>query len=397
MLSQRHTDIVKSTVPLLEEAGPAVTEHFYQRMFSHNPELKHIFNLSNQHSGRQQFALFSAIAAYAKHLDTPQVLAEMVDRIANKHTSLNIRSEHYPIVGQHLIATLQELLPEQFTAEVQQAWELAYQQLADIFIRREDEIYLASSSSAGGWSGGREFVLTAKRPESELVSSFVFVPQDRAAVAAYKPGQYIGIEVQPEGCEFRQIRQYSLSSAALAGQYQISVKREINGRPGVVSNYLHDDLAVGDRVVLYPPVGDFYLQPGEQPLVLISAGVGVTPMQAMLEHVCQQQPGREVHFLHACENPQQHSFAARQRNIKKDMNLSLHYWYRQPVTPEQSEGRCYSGLMDIAAVADLPRQQGEFYICGPVPFMSVIRQQLLAAGVTAERIHYEVFGPHQGL
>lgn len=394
MLSQRHIELVKSTVPLLENAGPAVTEHFYQRLFRDNPEVQHIFNMSNQHSGRQQFALFSAIAAYAKYLDTPEVLLTMVERIAQKHSSMNILAEHYPIVGHHLIETLRELLPDQFTPEIEHAWGLAYQQLADIFVSREKAIYQQNEEKKGGWKGGREFRLIEKRIESELVKSLVFEPVDDGEVAAYQAGQYIGIEVQPPGQQYREIRQYSLSSSCFTDRYQISVKREIMDRPGVVSNYLHDNLRLGESVTLYAPAGDFYLKAGEQPLVLISAGVGLTPMQAMLETVAGTTPRRPVFYLHACENPSQHSFLKRNQNLSKDMNLTLHSWY-QVEAPEG--GNTYHGFMDISRIDGLPLADGAFYLCGPVGFMSFAKQQLLALGVDSERIHYEVFGPHEDL
>lgn len=394
MLSQHHIDLVKSTVPILESAGPAVTEYFYQRMFRDNPEVKHIFNMSNQHSGRQQFALFSAIAAYAKHLDTPETLLVMVERIAQKHSSMNILAEHYPIVGHHLLETLRELVPDQFTAEIEEAWKYAYQQLADIFIGREQQIYQQNSERQGGWKNGREFVLTGKRIESELVKTLVFEPVDGGEVAAYLPGQYVGIEVQPEGSEYREIRQYSLSSAAQADRYQISVKREILGRPGVVSNFLHDNLRLGERVTLYAPAGEFYLKSDDKPLVLISAGVGLTPMQAMLETVAAEQPQRLVYYLHACENPGQHSFRKTNRNLAKDVNLTVYSWYQ---TEAPKAENTFHGYMDISLVDDLPLADGDFYLCGPTGFMSFAKQQLLALKVDESRIHYEVFGPHEDL
>ena len=394
MLSQNHIDLVKSTVPLLEEAGTVVTEHFYKRMFRDDPQVKHIFNMSNQHSGRQQFALFSTIVAYAKYLDTPEVLEEMVERIAHKHTSMNILEEHYPIVGHHFIESLRELLPEQFTSEVEDAWVLAYQKLASIFIGRETEIYQQHAALPGGWKNGREFVLTEKRIESELVKSLVFEPADGGQVSAFKPGQYLGIEVQPQGAEYREIRQYSLSSAARPDSYQISVKREILDRPGVVSNYLHDNLRLGDKVTLYAPSGDFYLQPGEKPVVLISAGVGLTPMQAMLEDIARETPQRPVYYLHACENPAQHSFRKLNQNLAKDLNLKLYSWYQAEAPQAENT---FHGYMDISLIDDLPLTDGEFYLCGPTGFMSFAKQQLLALKVDESQIHYEVFGPHEEL
>ena len=126
MLSTQEIAIIKSTIPILEQGGTAITAHFYQRMFAHHPELKNIFNMSNQHNDRQRVALFEAVLAYAKNIDNLPVLQQAVERIAHKHSSFDIKPEHYQIVGHHLIASLKELVPEQFTKEVEQAWVKAY-------------------------------------------------------------------------------------------------------------------------------------------------------------------------------------------------------------------------------------------------------------------------------
>ncbi len=253
MLTQEHINIIKSTIPLLESAGPALTQHFYQRMFSHNPELKHIFNMTHQKTGRQSVALFEAIAAYAKHIDNLAALTSAVERIAHKHTSFNIQPEHYQIVGHHLLETLRELAPEAFTQQVEEAWTAAYFFLAQVFIDREGALYLERNHALGGWRNGRTFVVQEKRAESEYVTSFILVPADGGSVLDYQPGQYIGIEVTPEGSDYREIRQYSLSQGANGKDYRISVKREGVGsdNPGVVSHYLHNKVKVGDSVKLY--------------------------------------------------------------------------------------------------------------------------------------------------
>jgi len=401
MLNNEQIQLVKSTVPLLEESGPAITDYFYNRLFTHNPEAQNIFNMSNQASGKQSFALFSAIAAYAKNLDNVEQLLTMVERIAQKHTSLNIQPAHYDLVGHHLIETLRELVPEQFTKEIEDAWTAAYQALAAIFINRESELYQQREALVGGWKGGRQFTLVEKRIESELVKSLVFEPVDGGPVIDYLPGQYIGIEVQPKQSEFKEIRQYSLSDKANGDSYRISVKREIVGTPGIVSNYLHDGLRLGDEVTLYAPAGDFYLQENDKPKVLISAGVGLTPMQAMLETLVAEQKGvagqdaladkPEIHFLHACENIAQHSFKKRQADLVQQGKVSNYTWYKSA-----SDESALHGYMDISTVADqLPLIEADFYLCGPVGFMQFAKQQLVTLGVADDCIHYEVFGPHE--
>ncbi len=399
MLTEVQIRLVKSTVPLLESAGVAVTEYFYNRMFNVQPELLDIFNMSNQRSGRQQFALFSAVASYARHIDDLAALREVVERVANKHTSLFIQPEHYDIVGYHLIATLQELAPDAFTAEVVEAWTAAYALLAGILSGREQQLYTEKRSATGGWYGPRTFKVISKTMESELVCSLVFAPVDGQPVLDYLPGQYLGVKVKPVLAANIEIRQYSLSNQANGQTYRISVKRETLPQPGLVSNFLHDEVQVGDLLELLPPAGDFYLQAQSAPTVLISAGVGLTPMLAMLETLVAAGQNTPVWFLHACENRAQHSFTSRLHSLAQQQdNLQQHYWYQQASSADLQTGQVTAGLMDLSALQhQLPLQQGQFYLCGPAGFMQFVKTQLLQLGVAANSIHYEVFGPHQAL
>lgn len=396
MLSAHTIAVVKSTIPLLEDAGTVITKHFYERMFRVNPELQDIFNMSNQHSGRQQFALFSAIAAYAKHIETPEVLTTAIERIAHKHTSLNVQAHHYDIVGHHLIETLRELAPDAFTAEVEAAWTEAYAFLASVFIGREGALYQQAKTAKGGWNGPRRFVVREKKPESELVTSFVLVPVDGAPVLDYQPGQYLAVRVKPAGADYWEIRQYSLSDKPNGATYRISVKREQGDLPGAVSNYLHDQVRAGDEIDALPPAGDFFLQSAQTPNVLISAGVGVTPMVAMLETLVSKGNQQPVYFLHACESPQQHSFAERINTLKAQLPAVQSFtWYSK--APSESADS-FHGLMELAPLKHtLPLASAHFYLCGPTGFMKFAKDQLLALGVSDERIHYEVFGPHADL
>jgi len=393
MLSDKTIEIVKSTVPLLAQAGTVVTDHFYKRLFSHNPELKNIFNMANQDTGRQQLALFNALAAYAQNIDNLVVLKEALTRINHKHTSLNILPEHYPIVGAHLIGTLKELIPDQFTPDVEYAWREAYGVLADICITEEAALYEHSKNKHGGWAGTRQFEITNKQAESELVTSFTLTPVDGEAVITHKAGQYLGIKVKPEGAEYEEIRQYSISQKSNAKNYRISVKKELQPKPGMVSNYLHS-LEQGTIVELYPPAGDFFLRNNTSPAVLISAGVGQTPMLAMLETLLSDNSNQEIMYLHACENTQQHSFSKYLNELNTVYNrLQTMTWFNQA-----TEGADFTGLMNLNAVqAQLPLSNGDFYLCGPAGFMAFIKNQLLELGVKNEQIHYEVFGPHQDL
>lgn len=395
MLNNVHIEIIKSTIPLLESAGPALTTHFYQRMFSHNPELKDIFNMTHQQTGRQGVALFEAIAAYAKNIENLAALQGAVERIAQKHTSFNIQPEHYQIVGHHLIETLRELATEAFTPEVEEAWTAAYLFLAQIFIDREGELYFQRKMAIGGWEAARTFVVEQKIVESDLVKSFVFKPKDNGPVLDYVPGQYIGIEVKPDGASNNEIRQYSLSDTPNGETYRISVKREGEGGQfsGLVSNHLHNSVEVGDEVKLYAPAGDFFYQERQKPVTLISAGVGVTPMQSMLEYLGKQQKQEPVLYLHACEKVEQHSFTQRVSDIVTDKGWSAKTWYMNK--PSTDCKNVLEGQMNLSQVSESAGfEDSDFYICGPVGFMKNIVEQLDALNIDRSRVHYEVFGPH---
>ncbi|WP_429122272.1 NO-inducible flavohemoprotein [Aeromonas allosaccharophila] len=397
MLDQTTVAVIKSTIPLLESAGPALTQHFYQRMFSHNPELKDIFNLAHQRSGGQPLALFNAVAAYAKNIDNLGALAGAVERIAHKHTGFLIQPEQYHIVGSHLLATLKELGGSAVTDEVLEAWGKAYGMLADIFIGREREIYQEKANQDGGWQGTRTFIIKEKRAESALITSFLLTPEDGKPVLAFKPGQYLSIKLVHPELEYQEIRQYSLSDAPNGQDYRISVKREPQGQ---VSNLLHDHLQAGDKIEVMPPTGDFYLKADSQtPVVLLSAGVGVTPMMSMLNQLLANGHQADVTWLHACEQGAVHAFREDiQQKSRQHPNLLSRIWYREPEASDvQGQDYDLAGTMDLTAVKERITPEAHYYFCGPVGFMQEIKRQLLAAGVPAGQLHYEVFGPHQDL
>lgn len=398
MISQKTIDTVKATAPVIAAAGPMVTRHFYHRMFQYNPELKDIFNMSNQRDrenntpSSQQEALFNAICAYANNIDNLAALLPAVEKIAQKHTSFLITAEQYDIVGTHLLATIDELLsPGQ---EVLDAWAEAYGVLAHIFIDREEEIYQENDQKEGGWRGTRAFIVADKQSESDGITRFTFKPVDGGQVATYRPGQYLSLYLNAESLEFQEIRQYSLCAAPKNDHYCISVKREDKG---TVSNYLHDQIQIGDTVMLAPPAGDFFLDvTPDTPVTLISAGVGLTPMLAMLESLTDHKAS--VNWLHATENKAQHAYQSHVRDlVSQHPQLHAVTWYNHPLTTDlPAEDYDYQGLMDLSKIqSQLQMPNMQFYFCGPVGFMQSIAQQLLALGIPSEHMHYECFGPNK--
>lgn len=399
MLNQATRQLVKDTAPVLKEHGVTLTRHFYARMFAHNPELKQIFNQGHQRAGSQQQALAMAVAAYAEHIEDPSVLAPVLTRIAHKHSSLGIRPEHYPIVGGHLLASIREVLGEAANDALIEAWGAAYGQLADMLIAEEAALYQGAAAQQGGWSGWRGFKVLRKVVESDEITSFHLVPADGGTVPGYRPGQYISVRVHVPALGFMQPRQYSLSAAPGGEALRISVKRESvrDDKPeGGVSNVLHDEVHVGAVIDIAPPMGEFYLHADrETPVVLISAGVGVTPMMAMLDHLLVHQPQRPVQFIHACRHGGVHAFAEHVANLAAEhpqLRSTVHY--EHPRAQDQL-GKAYhhAGRTDLAVLGDAVWQpDADYYLCGPVPFMQAQMATLASRGVPAERMHAEAFG-----
>ncbi|MYM35191.1 NO-inducible flavohemoprotein [Duganella sp. FT94W] len=392
MLSQQHKAIITATVPVLEQGGETLTRHFYQSMFRDYPEVKPLFNEANQHEGTQQRALANAVLMYAKNIEKLENLGPLVSTIVHKHVALQIQAEHYPIVGASLLKAIREVLgAEVATDAVIEAWGAAYGQLANILIGAEENAYQQNAQAEGGWRGARAFEVVSKTVESDEITSFVLKPADGGKVLAHKPGQYIGINVDLNGKQQR--RQYSLSAAASGVDYRISVKREPGG---LVSNFLHDQVQVGDSIEVFPPAGEFVLADSDKPLVLISGGVGITPTLAMLTQALRGK--RPVHFIHAARHAGVHAFREHIDALAaRHPQLQRFYCYEQ-ADPNGAQPHA-TGYLNPQQLAEwLPQTRDiEAYFLGPTPFMKAIKSHLRALGVPPSQTYYEFFGPAEAL
>ncbi|MEB0044903.1 MULTISPECIES: NO-inducible flavohemoprotein [unclassified Pseudomonas] len=392
MLSLQDRAIVKSTVPLLESGGEALITYFYRMMLSEYPEVRPLFNPAHQASGDQPRALANGVLMYARHIDQLDSLGDLVANIVNKHVALQILPEHYPIVGTCLLRAIAEVLGEEVaTPDVIAAWGAAYNQLADILIGAEARLYDQKHQAPGGWRGAREFTVVDRVEESAEIVSFYLEPADNGPLLAAEPGQYIGMKLVLDGEEIR--RNYSLSSLSDKGRYRISVKRESGGR---ASNYLHDSLPVGASLQLFPPSGEFTLAASDKPLVLISGGVGITPMLAMLEAAVATQ--RPIHFIHCARNGSVHAFRDWIDGMaERYPQLKRFYCYAEDdgVSPAAHK----LGLLSQEQLGEWlpPERDLDAYFLGPKGFMAAIKRHLGALGVPPQQSRYEFFGPASAL
>ena len=331
-----------------------------------------------------------------------------MELIAQKHASLQIKPEHYPIVGSNLLASIQEVLDEGATGEVVNAWAEAYHFLAAILIGREGQIYQAHREAPNGWEGFKPFTLARREPESDTITSFYLEPADGGGVPDFKPGQYITLRV-PSPCGHTTMRNYSLSDKPGNPWYRISVKRETaadaGGPDGFVSHFLHQHLQPGDKIEVGPPCGEFFLDPSEhhqRPLVLLSAGVGITPVMSMLLSALEQTPGRQIIFLHGCLDSRVHAFRGQLDSLAAaHPNLTVRYRYDAPSEADRqgmASGPVSAGQIDAPFIeSHVPGRDADYYFCGPKPFMVNIYHQLLEWGIPASQAHFEFFGPRQDL
>ena len=388
--------IVKATVPVLEEHGAAITTVFYENMFVEHPELLDIFNKTNQKLGRQQTALATTVLAAAKHLEHLAVLLPQVTGISHKHRALQILPEHYPIVGKHLIGAIKQVLGEAANDDIIDAWTEAYDEIAGVFIQLEEGMYKEEM-----WQGFAPFKVVEKVAVATDIAAFTVVPlnddkTDNQSIDLSKlkltAGQYITVKTDPKESDHLALRHYSLNSTTTDKGIQFAVRRDNrNEHYGLVSNYLHDELQVGETVLLSAPAGDFALtkelmQQNEIPLVLISAGVGITPILSMLEAQVTINPQRPIVWVYACQNEQHHGFKAQVNNwLALAKNVQKHIFYFE-------DGK----LLDETLLATLPKP-ADIYICGSMPFMESMIGGLTTLEHSLDSVHYEPFGPKMSL
>jgi nitric oxide dioxygenase len=327
-LSDRTVALVKATVPALEAHGLEIVRVMYDRMFQ-NPMIRDLFNQSHHgDAGSQPRALATAILGYASNIENLGALAPAVERIAQKHVGLQILPEHYPYVAEALLGAIKQVLGDAATEEILAAWGEAYWFLANILIARENHIYRDLAAAEGGWSGWRNFAVEEVRRESAIITSFLLRPTDGRPVVRHKPGQYLTFWLEIPGHAPLK-RNYSISNAPNGETYRITVKREPQG---LASNWLHDHGVAGTVLKVAPPAGEFFLADRpERPVVLLSGGVGLTPMVAMLETIVAKHPGVPVHYAHGTLDGSTHAMGDHVRTLAEGRsNVRLTTFYQQP-------------------------------------------------------------------
>ncbi|MGB3480774.1 MAG: globin domain-containing protein [Mycobacterium sp.] len=386
VLKPEYVETVTATLPLVGAHIDEIATEFYRRMFEAHPELlRNLFNRGNQAQGAQQRALAASVATFATHLVDPALPhpADLLSRIGHKHASLGVTADQYPIVHEHLFAAIVEVLgADTVTADVAAAWDRVFWIMADTLIDMERDLYAGVGVEAGDVYRRMRVVGRGDDP-----SGAVLVRVAGAQRFKTRPGQYVSVGVTlPDGA--RQLRQYSLVNAD-GDELAFAVKPA-----GEVSEWIRDNLRVGDLLDVTLPFGDLPTPARNVPLTLISAGIGITPMIGLLEHLAAEAPTTPVRVLHADRSDISHPLRERQRELVDALpNATLEIWYEDGVTAGDDHvhpGRMLLESIDIAEDTDV-------YLCGADGFVQAVRPQLTDRGLPAERIHCELFSPNEWL
>lgn len=391
-LPSEQADVIRATLPAVGAAIGDITPNFYNRMFTAHPDLlANTFNRGNQKQGAQQKALAASVATFATVLVDPDAPTpeQLLSRIGHKHLSVGVVEGQYAVVHKHLFDAIEEVLtPEVFSGAVRDAWDAVYLEMQRVLVDFEKDLYAQNDLTPGDVF--RTVEVTAREERGGNIAVFTVRGKD-SELPEFRPGQYISVRrTMEDGAG--QLRQYSLINASGHGELSFAARRvdSVDGEPaGEVSNSLWEGLQVGDDLEISLPAGDLTLDTdSDDPVVLISAGIGATPMIGMLAYLAENSSEREILELHANRSADADVFAAERAEYLAALpNSSSVLWY-EPEFMDLNGGN--------GEKVEFP-ENARFYICGNNPFLLHVRAQLAERGIDNGRVHYELFSPNDWL
>lgn len=372
------------TLPVVGASIGVISEVFYEKLFAAAPSLRtNLFNSANQADRSQQQALASSVASFATLLVTqePDDIDAIMSRIAAKHASLGVTSDLYEVVRTHLFAAIVEVLGDAVTPQVAAAWNEVYSLMANSLAEQESQLYRNAGVAAGQvW---RQALVAAREYDGQHSATLFLRPLDGKPFRIHRPGQYTSVRIRfADGTE--QIRQYTVTHGRQMGEWALSVKR-VPG--GLVSPILVDQVEEGDQLTVSQPFGGVVVESDDdRPLLLVSAGIGVTNTLATLQYLATYNPGRKVTIIHVDRSAYEHVRRMEFSAVVKSLPNSKLFLRYTEFDGEHEDGR--NPLTRVPLPPD-----AQTYVCGPIEFMRSIRRELIGAGLSPAAIHFEAFAP----
>ncbi|CAF1063240.1 unnamed protein product [Rotaria sp. Silwood1] len=376
-LTDEQKKIIKSTAPILKEWGKEITSIFYKQMFIAHPELLNLFNQTNQKIGTQPLALANTIYFAAENIDHLDVLTPQVQIIAHKHRAVTVLEEHYPIVGKYLLIAIKEFLGEKATPEILDAWRVAYDIIAKVFIDVEKELY----DELGPDECDKGFVPLTIIKKEEIASgpivALTLERRDGGKMHNYQPGQYITLRIKKDGWFHN--RHYSLVKPFDGKTYCVAIKDEIDHEPkGLVSNEIIDNYHVGDTILTSFPAGTFTLIDDAKHHLFIAGGIGISVLSSMILELHKRNKSNSATLIQCVATREHAAFANQFRSFLSENQYKLFF---------QGEKLNKEDLQKLLT------GDSHVYLCGSVPFMNTIEDYLAECGHPSSQIHIEVFQP----
>ncbi|MGY0413725.1 globin domain-containing protein [Staphylococcus sp. mip270_02] len=375
MLNEKERNIIKETVPVLQQKGEEITSYFYNRMFTRHPELKNMFNQTNQKKGLQSTALAQSVLAAAINIDDLTRIMPVVKEIAYKHCALQVPEAGYDIVGENLLAAIQNVLGLPEDDAIIATWAKAYGEIASVFINVEKDIYNEMT-----WDGFKPFEIINIEPTTSDIKAFT-VKSDEYNLSKFEAGQYITVDVESDKLEYRAKRHYSIVEGD-EHTLTFAVKRDVtDSHEGEVSTILHDEMQVGGTINLSAPVGRFGIVNDTAPQLFIGSGIGVTPLIPMFNEITKSNV--KVDFIQNVESVQEIPFNNKIEDIANNNDNASYI-----IHDKQK-----NGYIDATYLSQFISADTEIYVCGGVKFLQSIITTLKEIGVEEQRIHFESFIP----
>jgi len=386
-------DMIAATAGVVAPKALDITKTFYKNTLKKHPGLLTYFNPAHNVpiSIHQPTALAASIVAYAsniKDLSPLLVPGGAVDAICHRHCALGIFPAQYVVVHDGVMAAVAEVLGSAVTPEIAAAWSEAVLFLAKACIDKEESLYQMAEKRNGGWSGPIDFVVTEIKEVANGIKSFSFKPPVGSILAgksfAFTPGQYLSVVVDPEGDGLTAPRHYTVTSPPGANFLQCTVKKIQQGK---VSTYMHEKLRVGSTIKLLAPFGVFTLGdspdagPGTQSAVLMSAGIGVTPMVNFHRAL-----GDKVKLtVHVDSTPEAYAY----RSFFAESKVPLLEKYTKVSGAKRPSAQAL-----VSETLQKAGKDNNFYLCGPEAWMEQVQNELFKQG--AKQVKCEVFGSQLG-